>query len=481
VAVDERSSGVRRRAVISGAALSLLPWKTATAQRPRTPHLAVLIPGIMGSVLHRGDDLLWGVGVNPLIDIIRSGDLSLSRLRLDAKLAAPEPAIRATALFPSTTLIPGFWKHDGYSEIRNALVNELGLVPGSNYFEFPYDWRMDNRLAARQLAADARRWLANWRDASRNAEAKLILVCHSMGGLVARYACEVLGLRGDVRHVFTIGAPYQGSYKALERVINGFVSPGLTQTLLSFDSTYQLLPTYACIDPNGKGPQPLRQIQGIWRDRLSVDRVLDTGAGFHEECRRAALANRGQTSDMQWHVSQASTHATPQIGEWRKGMLSTRATYQGDATKGDGTVPGYVLAQPDLSSVPLGVMHCNQLHASMQNDSAVLRNIIDTIRTGSGSQARSGDPVSLTVPDVVRKGEKFKAILAFEKPADSTTGCSIVDVATGDLVEKVEFRPKSGQQDLDIDLTLLRPGVFRFNVLVRGATLCSDLIAVVEA
>jgi hypothetical protein len=62
--------------------------------------------------------------------------------------------------------------------------------PGRNLFEFPYDWRPDNRVAARRLARQGREWQEAWRTASGACDAKLVLVGHSMTGLIARYFFE---------------------------------------------------------------------------------------------------------------------------------------------------------------------------------------------------------------------------------------------------------------------------------------------------
>jgi pimeloyl-ACP methyl ester carboxylesterase len=60
-----------------------------------------------------------------------------------------------------------------------------------------YDWRRDNRVAARRLKEQTNRWLGEWR--REQPDAKLILVGHSMGGLVARYFLECLEGWRDTR------------------------------------------------------------------------------------------------------------------------------------------------------------------------------------------------------------------------------------------------------------------------------------------
>ena len=61
---------------------------------------------------------------------------------------------------------------------------------GENLFEFAYDWRRDNRVASRQLPRRPRAGSRRGEAKSGNRDAKLILIGHSMGGLVARHFIE---------------------------------------------------------------------------------------------------------------------------------------------------------------------------------------------------------------------------------------------------------------------------------------------------
>src|SRR5262249_25461848 len=115
--------------------------------------------------------------------------------------------VTASRLISDVHLVPGLWKIDGYSKIATALKDNFSLVPGQNYFEFAYDWRRDNRVAARSLALRSRNWLRAWRERSGESEAKLIIIGHSMGGLVARYFLECLDGWRDTRLLLTFGTP----------------------------------------------------------------------------------------------------------------------------------------------------------------------------------------------------------------------------------------------------------------------------------
>ena len=227
--------------------------------RPMTD-VVVLLPGITGSVLRdsRGRDL-WaptaGTAARALITLGRSlTDLELRDEDADDGVTAP-------MMIPDLHLIPGLWKIDGYSKLSGYLQRQFAVTPGRNFFAFPYDWRRDNRVAARRLKEQTDRWLWEWRRESP--DAKLILVGHSMGGLVARYFLECLEGWRDTRRLVTFGTPYRGSLNALNFLVHGMqkrLGPipvlDLSRLLRSFPSVYQLLPIYPCLDPGDGQAHP---------------------------------------------------------------------------------------------------------------------------------------------------------------------------------------------------------------------------------
>ena len=219
--------------------------------------LVVLIPGIMGSVLRKDGADIWGG--NPAA--MGTAVLSLGRsLRESLSLAGDDPdvddlgdGVSASRLVPGLHFLPGLSKIMGYGHVGQSVVREFDLIIGRNYHEFAYDWRRDNRVCARQLARKCHDWLRGWRNESP--EARVIILAHSMGGLVARYWLEVLGgwNDGDVRALITFGTPFRGSLKALDTLANG-VHKGpiplhhLTAMSRTLTSIYQLLPIYPAFD-----------------------------------------------------------------------------------------------------------------------------------------------------------------------------------------------------------------------------------------
>ena len=154
------------------------------------PDLVILLPGITGSVLaNKNGKEVWSPSGGAIWRAITSFGNSIEDLALASD--DTDDGVTAPRLVPDVTLIPGLIKIDGYSRVENYLIDQLGLVAGSNYFPFPYDWRRDNRVIAKRLESSAMGWLKAWRASSGNADAKLVLIGHSMGGLIARHFIEI--------------------------------------------------------------------------------------------------------------------------------------------------------------------------------------------------------------------------------------------------------------------------------------------------
>jgi hypothetical protein len=222
----------------------------------------VLLPGITGSVLSKDGKDLWAISKGSVLAAL----MSLGK-NLDQLILADDPidvddlgdGVTAPRLISDAHLIPGFWKIDGYTRVLETIQAGFDTRLGENLFEFPYDWRRGNQVAARKLARQSHEWLKNWRQSSGAQDAKLILVGHSMGGLVARYFIECLDGWRDTRMLVTFGTPYRGSLNAVNFLANGMekkigpISVDLSKMLRSFTSVYQLLPIYPCFDPgNGQ-------------------------------------------------------------------------------------------------------------------------------------------------------------------------------------------------------------------------------------
>src|SRR5262245_23859091 len=117
--------------------------------------MVVLLPGITGSVLQKGKKDVWAISGKAIWRWLASAGGSLQDLRL--KHSDPG-GITASRLMPDAHVIPGLVKIDGYAATAQMIRDTFDVVPGSltdrgpaNFIEFPYDWRLDNRIHGRHL------------------------------------------------------------------------------------------------------------------------------------------------------------------------------------------------------------------------------------------------------------------------------------------------------------------------------------------
>jgi pimeloyl-ACP methyl ester carboxylesterase len=114
---------------------------------------------------------------------------------------------------------------------------------GENLFVWGYDWRLDN--TAHLVTLDK---FVNGVRSKTNSK-KVILIAHSMGGLISRaYAIKN---PDKVEALISIGSPYAGSPKPFYALVMGYtfgndlVSPSTMKELVqNAPSTYQLIPQY---------------------------------------------------------------------------------------------------------------------------------------------------------------------------------------------------------------------------------------------
>lgn len=396
--------------------------------------VVVLLPGILGSVLQRDGKDVWAPSPGAIGRALWTLGRSVKSLELSDdpwEVDDLGDGVTAPRLMVGVHLVPGLWSIDVYAGISKMITDTFDVVPGKTYIEFPYDWRRDNRVAARRLQRLAEETLHAQRQV--NPDAKLILIGHSMGGLVARYYTECLGGRDDTRMLITFGTPHRGSLNAADFLVNGFVKKlgplklaDLSRLLRSLTSVYQLLPIYPCVDV-GNGNERVAEVDLPGVDRTRAATALQD---FHREIEAAAAAHDPGAYAI--HSVVGITQGTKQSARLDGERLVLVERYGDEDLGGDGTVPR-VSATPietDNLQPAYQPMYSSEKHGSLQLAEAVqtqLRGIL-TARPLTGFRAVNG--VRVEADDMLATGESLK-VRALPDAAGLTLRATLTDVASG--------------------------------------------------
>lgn len=375
--------------------------------------LVVVLPGIMGSTLTQNGKPVWAPSAGSVLRAIRTFGTSITALQLPDDLGDEHPGdnVQATALMPDLHLLPGIWTPvKGYDRLL-ARLRALGYHPSSgkdappaNLLPLPYDWRLSNRYNARALAGTIEDALERLQSrGGPYADAKVVFVCHSMGGLVARWYIEHCGGASITRKLITLGTPYRGAAKALDQLLNG-VHPGigrlgidLTDFARSLPSIHQLLPEYACIQRSST--EPLLKTTETSLPDLSSTRLADA-MRFHTDLFAAEKAR--PASGPMTHAILGIGHNTPTTLRLTDKGAELLDTLGPDNHYGDGTVPLVAAARPDV------LMDSNQLrrvpdkHGNLQRNPAALDEL-EGILTAKSISVRNPHQITPNVdtPDLV--------------------------------------------------------------------------------
>ena len=451
--------------------------------------IIVLLPGITGSVLEKDGKVAWGVGGKTIAKALFTRGKSMRKALMmdgdDPDLDDLGDGVVATRLVPDLHLIPKVWKIDGYTKVGDRIKEMFEVTEGENYFEFPYDWRRTNIASARSLRRKSHDWLKAWREKSNNPGAKLVLVAHSMGGLVSRYFIEVLEGWRDTRLLLTFGTPYRGSLNAVDSLVNG-VRKGpkglinLTDLSRSFTGLYELLPIYPAYDGGNGELTRVAETAGI----PNVDQARASAAlKFHRAIENAVTANRANAEYMANRyelypivgIRQNTNQSAVRDGNGVR-MLQT---YEGEDMSGDGTVPRVSALPIEYSDSNIG-MYAATKHGSLQNGDAELvqlEGVISATLLDLGGFRR--DPtetsVALEVEDLFFDTESVE-VRAQPVRSDATLTATVADSETG-----AEVATMAMVQDGDLhiaDFGLLPEGAYSVRVSGEHVRTVEDSFAV---
>jgi len=418
----------------------------------------VVIPGVGGSVLETAAGLpVWGHGLPGLVQPL-----------VDPKLLslAEHPILRPTGLLPSTRVLP--WKTvPGYDGLVRQLVNTFGLgtddidvaqacdgpphKPGASVVLFPYDFRLGVAAAAERLKHEVDQRLADLDEGARRK--RVIIVAHSMGGLVARFWLGPLGGARYCATLVTLGTPHRGAPKALDWLLNGVrVGPGmigsLTSWLLSdatavlqeWPSTYELLPRYQAVREEGEESSDLRYPHELMTTEESFRRRAREAFNMHQRI-EDDWPTRDSPDRPQVLALFARGHATPSRAVCIDGQVRVTkddAEWQPNhGWRGDGTVPAMSAIPIELTNDELARRVVPDRHGPMATTAAAVAHVREH-EAEPFTSLRGDQPerpwLGLDIDDVLVAGDPFTLtaeLLGADDAGDATAWVRVTEDRSG--------------------------------------------------
>jgi pimeloyl-ACP methyl ester carboxylesterase len=379
--------------------------------------------------------------------------------------------VKATGLLK----FPAFAPWLGGFEPYTPLVKELERTTAhpDAVMAFPNDWRLPCEHNARLLARAAARHLKMWRShraydlsLSRTGEhGRLVIVAHSMGGLLAR----ALALPdseldpADVRTTITLGTPFFGSVKAAMILNSGRGAPvplprsRLKELAATMPGIHDLLPTYRCVDG---GADALRLTAADVGSLGGDEELADQSADFHR-----ALA---ETEPIGHRSVVGVDQPTPQSLVLDNGVVHARFTAFEEGPDGrlirrdrggDGTVYRESAALTKPFALP-------QQHGALARTREAVAFVRDVVREPEGEPRPllATGRLGADFPDIVETSHAGTlTVTGLDNPAGAS--CRVFNL-TGMRPGIAVAVPNLGWADGDIQarIELPEPGLYRIEV-----------------
>lgn len=356
----------------------------------------VVVPGIMGSDLWLDGERLWPpkIGITMRVE---NPDLLLN------PRVTTRDIIRRIVVFGFYEKLLDPLKSWGYTE-ETPKPGAKGKI-----IAFPYNWTKGIPEIAKLLSEQLNQLV------SEKPGEPIVLLAHSMGGLICAYALECLaegklGWRENVRLFVTFGTPFHGAPEALLNAFGVEGSKGISANdchrLMAdpaFPSAYQLFPHLEA-SANWEIVPPLE----IVNDYQWLDGMVELG----KENIQAALDLQAKLAHPIW-VSKTRKfnfcgceHKTV----WAMGQ----APNEGDdivpfkSTAGDGTVPSWSGRQNiQVQFAPLGAKH-----GTTFDDSKLLTVLKHLLSKGGSSSGPSGNDGLVMPPSPTRPSTQPRVSVA---------------------------------------------------------------------
>lgn len=219
----------------------------------------------MGSELRENGKTIWGFkSLGWYFKHWKEGQLRSLQLTKQER-AGEYGRVVACRLLSSPAFLPKFDVVNPYLDLVARL--RANAVDPAAVETFPYDWRLpvsyNGALLARAIERHADNWrkhpaLTNYLAEYPGSSMKVVVVAHSMGGLVAQHATA----DAHVDRIIALGTPWRGSAKTVGAMAAGdleglpFSAAAVRDLVTSIPSMYDLLPQWACIAPREPAGDP---------------------------------------------------------------------------------------------------------------------------------------------------------------------------------------------------------------------------------
>ncbi|MGC7103013.1 lipase/acyltransferase domain-containing protein [Amycolatopsis lurida] len=464
----------------------MAPSELCTPGRDVSHDAVVVIPGIMGTALRdieTGRDL-WGLRSLGWYRKAWTTGASLRALQLtEAEHEGIYGRVQPTGLlrFPAWAPLDGIEPYTNLVKgIRSVVTDDAAILA------FGYDWRLPVEHNAALLARAARRHLDTWRatpehESARRTQpdgrpARLVLVAHSMGGLLARALPlvedrdDIPAVTSDIRATITLGTPFDGAAKAALIMSAGTGTPlplprgRLRRLAATMPGLHDLLPVYRCVDTGAE----VRCLTASEVGALGGNAQLaDTSFRFRRRLVTTALVGHRalvgvdqptlQTLRLRDGAAEGFSH-TFRVNSKGSVVCDQRERPVPVAGSGDGTVPRNS-ASPDGASL----YYEAQQHGSLAKvDEAItfVRSVIT--EQEPGGRLGTGH-LGVGAPDLVEPDAAWSAVVTgIDGPNDVT--CRVHDAETGGQVDAPRLRWEDGEWRFTTSV----PGTRLYQVVVSG-------------
>ena len=387
----------------------------------RSLPLVVVIPGIGGSELADASGaIVYRAGLGHLLSVGR-----------DPSVLDPNNELRPVGLIGPCSLI--CWQLiTGYDGLLNGISKGLGLSPGrvvtagaelvdpdATVVAFPYDFRR----SVEQIANDLDRVVR-----ARAQGRRVVLVAHSMGGLVAAWWWAFLSEGIDVHQIITLGTPFRGAAKALDVLVNGMrigpfpATQAVSDMVRTWDSLFDLLPHYQVVYGTDKYQYPYELPSDI-TSAVTGFSGKALNAYQKNQCLHEALLNRvAESGRNPFTVYYSQGHATlghASIDTHSDGLVVAKgnpraihASWDG----GDGTVPMFSMIPYLMERDVSRWRRLAGKHQDLVEEKSVFEHLSEYSRTRLPAAARGGSYeasayLQLDLDDVVLAGTEAEVRL----------------------------------------------------------------------